>query len=234
MGLPRTVALFWFTNFCSKIKASYFLQTLAWLNPILTKLAHRCSTHRCVHRPWQVKWANLHCAYQSLFGLPLFPSNFLYSSCHVLPGRMWEMGSSNTHIKSCRDKVDSITNYSYTAGSAVKNPPANAGDLGSSSWVVKIPWTRKWQPTPVFMPGKSHGQWSLVGYGPRGCKRIRHKLVTNNKNREVFPPSFPLSGHCWTWFKNWRFGVVIENQKHILLFHLKEESVNSVHECLKS
>ena len=52
---------------------------------------------------------------------------------HVLPGRMWEMGSSNTHIKSCRDKVDSITNYSYTAGSAVKNPPANAGDPGSIS-----------------------------------------------------------------------------------------------------
>ena len=97
---------------------------------------------------------------------------------HVLPGRMWEMRSSNTHIKSCRDKVDSITNYSHTAGSAVKTPPADAGDLGLISRVVKIPWTRKWQPAPVFMPGKSHGQRSLVGYGPRGCKRIRHKLVT--------------------------------------------------------
>ena len=144
------------------------------------------------------------------------------------------MGSSNTHIKSCRDKVDSITNYSHTAGSAVKTPPANAGDPGSSSRVVKIPWTRKWQPAPVFMPGKSRGHRSLVGYGPRGCKRIRHKLVTNNKIREVFPPSFPLSGHCWIWFKNWRFGVVIENQKYILLFQLKDESVNPVHECLKS
>ena len=82
---------------------------------------------------------------------------------HVLPGRMWEMGSSNTHIKSCRDKVDSIMNYSHTAGLAVKIPPANAGDLGSISRVVKIPWTRKWQPTPVLMPGKSHGQRSLVG-----------------------------------------------------------------------
>ena len=80
-GSAKTVALFWFTNFCSKIKASYFLQTLAWLNPILTKLAHRCSTHRCVHTPWQVKWANLHCCYQSLFGLLLVHSNFLYTSC---------------------------------------------------------------------------------------------------------------------------------------------------------
>ena len=34
----------------------------------------------------------------------------------------------------------------------------------------KIPWRRKWQPTPVFLPGKSHGQTSLVGYSPWGCK----------------------------------------------------------------
>ena len=31
-------------------------------------------------------------------------------------------------------------------------------------WVRKIPWGRKWQPTPMFLPGKSHGQRSLVGY----------------------------------------------------------------------
>ena len=110
---------------------------------------------------------------------------------HVLPGRMWEMGSSNTHIKSCRDKVDSITNYSHTAGSAVKTPPADAGDLGLISRVVKIPWTRKWQPAPVFMPGKSHGQRSLVGYGPRGCKRIRHKLVTKYQNQGSLSPIIP-------------------------------------------
>ena len=35
-------------------------------------------------------------------------------------------------------------------------------------WVEKIPWRRKWQPTPVFLPGKSHGQRSLVGCGPLG------------------------------------------------------------------
>jgi len=31
-------------------------------------------------------------------------------------------------------------------------------------WVRKIPWRRKWQPTPVFLPGESHGQSTLVGY----------------------------------------------------------------------
>ena len=33
-------------------------------------------------------------------------------------------------------------------------------------WVRKIPWRRKWQPTPVFLPGKFHGQRSLAGYSP--------------------------------------------------------------------
>ena len=37
-------------------------------------------------------------------------------------------------------------------------------------WVGKIPWRRKWQPTPVFLPGKSHAQRSLVGYSPSGRK----------------------------------------------------------------
>ena len=37
-------------------------------------------------------------------------------------------------------------------------------------WVGKIPWRRKWQPTPVFLPEKSHGQRSLVGYSPWGRK----------------------------------------------------------------
>ena len=42
--------------------------------------------------------------------------------------------------------------------------------LGFDPWVGKIPWRRAWQPTPVFLPGKSHRQGSLVVYSPRGCK----------------------------------------------------------------
>ena len=37
-------------------------------------------------------------------------------------------------------------------------------------WVGKIPWRRKWHPIPVLLPGKFHGQKSLAGYGPWGCK----------------------------------------------------------------
>ena len=39
-------------------------------------------------------------------------------------------------------------------------------------WVRKIPWRRKWQPTPVFLPGESHGRRSLVGYSPRCRKEL--------------------------------------------------------------
>ena len=41
-----------------------------------------------------------------------------------------------------------------------------------SPWVRKIPWRRKWQPMLVFLPGKFHGQRSLVGY-PHGVARVR-------------------------------------------------------------
>ena len=40
------------------------------------------------------------------------------------------------------------------------------GDLGFDPLVRKIPWRRKWQPTPVFLPGKSHRQRSLMSYSP--------------------------------------------------------------------
>ena len=41
---------------------------------------------------------------------------------------------------------------------------------GFDPWVRKIPWKRKWWPTPVFLPGKSRGQLSLMGYSPWGLK----------------------------------------------------------------
>ena len=43
---------------------------------------------------------------------------------------------------------------------------------GFNPWVGKIPWRRKWQPTPVLLPGKFHGLRSLVGYSPWGHKEL--------------------------------------------------------------
>ena len=59
----------------------------------------------------------------------------------------------------------------------VKNLPASVGD-GFDPWVRKIPWGRKCQPTPVSLPGKFHGQWSLVAPSPQGHKEsVGHALV---------------------------------------------------------
>ena len=55
----------------------------------------------------------------------------------------------------------------------VKDLPANAGDVSVmvfDSWAGKILWRRAWQPIPAFLPGESHGQSSLAGYGPQGRK----------------------------------------------------------------
>ena len=56
----------------------------------------------------------------------------------------------------------------FPGGSDSKASVYNAGDLGSipgfDPWVGKIPWRRKWQPTPVFWPGESHGLYSPWGY----------------------------------------------------------------------
>ena len=55
----------------------------------------------------------------------------------------------------------------------VKNSSCNEGDVrdaGSVPGLERFPWRRKWQPTPVFLPEKSHGQRSLAGYSPKGGK----------------------------------------------------------------
>ena len=67
----------------------------------------------------------------------------------------------------------------------IKNLPAIAGDLrdlGSIPGSGRSPGGGKWQPTPVFLPGKFHGQRSLLGYSPWGLKELdmtepRHRLL---------------------------------------------------------
>ena len=52
-------------------------------------------------------------------------------------------------------------------------------------WVRKIPWSRKWRPTPVFLPGESHGQRSLAGYSEKDCKQSDTAQFTHTHS----PPS---------------------------------------------
>ena len=78
-----------------------------------------------------------------------------------------------------------VLNYIFPGDTMVKkNPPANAGDGDSIPGLEKIPWRRKWQPTPVFLPEKFHGQRSLAGYSPWGP--------------EESDTTEPLSMHVWS------------------------------------
>ena len=63
----------------------------------------------------------------------------------------------------------------------IKNPPANAGDIRE---LGGLPWRNKWQPTPVFLPGKSHGQWSQMGCSPQGHKESDTTCQLDNKSNK--------------------------------------------------
>jgi len=52
-------------------------------------------------------------------------------------------------------------------------------------WVGKIPWRRKWQPTPLFLPGKFNGHWSLTGYRSWSHRRVEHNLGTKQQQQCV-------------------------------------------------
>ena len=59
-----------------------------------------------------------------------------------------------------------------------KEPTCQCRRCGFDYWVGKTPWRRKWQPTSLFLRGKSHGQRSLEGYSPCDHKRVGHDLAT--------------------------------------------------------
>ena len=82
-----------------------------------------------------------------------------------------------------------------------KNSSVSAGDGkdGFNPWIGKIPWSRNCQSIPVLFPGKPHGQKSLVGYGPWGCKELDMTKWLSTQ------PEIPL-GH--TLFSFWLYPLI--------------------------
>ena len=79
--------------------------------------------------------------------------------------------------------------WGFPGGSEVKNLPVIAGEHRRrrfDRWVEKTLWRRQWQPTPVFLAWESHGQRSLEGKSPWGCKesdtpeRLTTSAATNS------------------------------------------------------
>ena len=65
------------------------------------------------------------------------------------------------------------------------------------SWVGKIPWKRAWQPTPVFFPGKSHGQRRLAVYGPQGCKELDLTEPTQHACMQAVEGNWEVPAYFW-------------------------------------
>ena len=91
------------------------------------------------------------------------------------------------------------------------------GRPGFDPWVEKIHWRRKWQPTPEFLPGESHGRRSLVGYSPRGnfLKSIFFlwKPWMNFLANPIIPNSSPYSNNS----RNLVSGFKWNERKSLLL-----------------
>ena len=84
----------------------------------------------------------------------------------------------------------------FPGGAELKTLPANAGgakDAGSIPGWGRFPWSKKWQPTPVFLPGKSHGQRSLAGAGSWGHSQTQLSNWAQNSTSNIFYPHYYLS-----------------------------------------
>ena len=77
----------------------------------------------------------------------------------------------------------------------VKNPPA-IGRPGFDPRLAKISWRRKWQHIPVFLPGESHGQRTLAGYGPWGGKELD---TTERLTHTTQAPVGLGAASSWSW-----------------------------------
>ena len=120
--------------------------------------------------------------------------------CHALLQGIFPTQGSNAGLTHCRgilyclshevsptyhvwEAINSLVclKLGFPHGSVLKNSSANAGDQGSIPGSGRPPWRRKWQPIPVFLPGKSHGQRNLVCYSPWDGKRVGHELATKQQ-----------------------------------------------------
>ena len=113
------------------------------------------------------------------------------------PGRLRSMGSQRVGLKwlNTHRHMHRLDIRGFPGGTSGKELACQCRRCkrpGFNSWVRKIPWRRAWQCTPVFLPGESHGQRSLVGYGPWG----RKELDTNDRLSTAQHTSFYVICLC--------------------------------------
>ena len=87
---------------------------------------------------------------------------------------------------------------SHSVAQMVRNLPA-MHETGFNPWVMKISWRKAWQPTPVFLPGESHGQRSLAGYSPSGCTESDMTKQLTFSLSQCF--EHYITTNCWNFIK---------------------------------
>ena len=113
-------------------------------------------------------------------GMRVSPQLATYSAARC-PGARFHLREVSRKLKLARLSNESRNNTYFSflfgdlaypswtmgfPGSSDGSVCLQCGRPGFNPWVGKIPWRRKWQPTPVLLPGKFHGRRSMVGYSP--------------------------------------------------------------------
>ena len=121
---------------------------------------HSCAPHLSHSLPPPLTPGN-HSSVLYPYSLVMFRMSYKWN--HIL----WKL-SDFFHSAKClwdsSELCQQLISFYYWV--VVKNLPARCKQCEFDPWVGRIPWRRKWQPTPVFLPGEFHGQRSLVGYSP--------------------------------------------------------------------
>ena len=91
---------------------------------------------------------------------------------------------------------------------------------------TKRPWRREWLSTPVFLPGKSHGLRSLVGYSPWSCKEL-----DTTERLTLFPHTFTFIPDARYWFMLWIYSQKIKSTLKMAVFSPQDLRVFSSQYC---
>ena len=118
---------------------------------------------------------------------------------------VWER---HIYILQCVKQIASF--WASQVGASGKKPACQyrrCKRCGLDPWVRKIPWRRALQPTPVFLPGESHGQRSLVGYSPWShTESDMTKRLGIHSGKLLYTPGIPAWYTVMTW--GWGWGLI--------------------------
>ena len=116
------------------------------------------------------------------------------SSAHLRVHHTVTKATPAEHIPRIQHFSNSLALHKRTGGAAGEESACQCRKCGFHPWVSKIPWRRKWQPTPVFLPGKPHGQTGLAGYSPWGAEMGQDWAHTHGYTNSMQNPALLHSG----------------------------------------